>query len=44
MRVAYLDCSRGINGVASLAALIDAGADIDSLSKELGSLASDSRS
>lgn len=35
MRVAYFDCSRGINGVASLAALIDAGADIDSLSKEL---------
>jgi uncharacterized protein (DUF111 family) len=35
MRVAYLDCSRGISGVASLAALIDAGADVDSISKEL---------
>ena len=35
MRVAYFDCSGGISGVASLAALIDAGADIDSLSKEL---------
>ena len=35
MKVAYFDCSGGISGVASLAALIDAGADIDSLSKEL---------
>jgi uncharacterized protein (DUF111 family) len=35
MRVAYLDCSRGISGVTSLAALIDAGADVDQLSKEL---------
>jgi uncharacterized protein (DUF111 family) len=35
MRVAYFDCSGGISGVAALAALIDAGADIDSLSKEL---------
>jgi uncharacterized protein (DUF111 family) len=35
MRVAYFDCSRGISGVAALSALIDAGADIDSLSKEL---------
>lgn len=41
MRIAYLDCSRGINGVASLAALIDAGAGIDSLSKELGFLVGD---
>ena len=35
MRVAYFDCSGGISGVAALAALIDAGADVDSLSKEL---------
>jgi len=35
MRVAYFDCSGGISGLAALAALIDAGADIDSLSKEL---------
>ena len=35
MKVAYFDCSGGISGVASLAALIDAGADIDSLSKAL---------
>lgn len=35
MRVAYFDCSRGISGVASLAALIDAGADVECLSKEL---------
>jgi uncharacterized protein (DUF111 family) len=41
MRVAYLDCSRGISGVASLAALIDAGADVDSLMKELEFLGSD---
>jgi pyridinium-3,5-bisthiocarboxylic acid mononucleotide nickel chelatase len=41
MRVAYFDCSRGISGIASLAALIDAGADIDYLSKGLGFLGSD---
>jgi pyridinium-3,5-bisthiocarboxylic acid mononucleotide nickel chelatase len=41
MRFAYLDCSRGINGMASLAALIDAGADVDSLSKELEFLGRD---
>lgn len=41
MRVAYFDCSRGISGVAALAALIDAGADIDSLSKELEFLGGD---
>lgn len=41
MRVAYFDCSRGISGVASLAALVDAGADIDSLSKELEFLGGD---
>jgi len=35
MRVAYLDCARGISGIALLAALIDAGADVDYLSKEL---------
>jgi len=32
MKVAYFDCSRGISGVATLAALIDAGADMDLLS------------
>ncbi len=41
MRVAYFDCSRGISGVAALAALIDAGADMDSLSKELAFLGGD---
>lgn len=41
MRVAYFDCSGGISGVAALAALIDAGADIDSLSKELEFLGGD---
>lgn len=35
MRLAYLDCSRGVSGVAALAALLDAGADLDHLSKEL---------
>ena len=35
MRIAYFDCSGGISGVAALAALIDAGADVESLSKEL---------
>jgi pyridinium-3,5-bisthiocarboxylic acid mononucleotide nickel chelatase len=35
MRVAYFDCSGGISGVAALAALIDAGADVDPISKEL---------
>jgi pyridinium-3,5-bisthiocarboxylic acid mononucleotide nickel chelatase len=43
MRVAYFDCSGGISGVAALAALIDAGADIDSLSKELEFLGGDGR-
>jgi uncharacterized protein (DUF111 family) len=41
MRVAYFDCSGGISGVAALAALIDAGADVDSLSKELEFLGGD---
>jgi pyridinium-3,5-bisthiocarboxylic acid mononucleotide nickel chelatase len=41
MKVAYLDCSGGISGVAALAALIDAGADVDSLSKELEFLGGD---
>jgi pyridinium-3,5-bisthiocarboxylic acid mononucleotide nickel chelatase len=41
MRVAYFDCSRGISGIASFAALIDAGADVDYLSKELEFLGSD---
>lgn len=42
MRVAYFDCSGGISGIAGLAALIDAGADIDSLSKELAFLGAES--
>jgi uncharacterized protein (DUF111 family) len=41
MTVAYFDCSRGISGGAALAALVDAGADIDALSKELGFLGGD---
>jgi pyridinium-3,5-bisthiocarboxylic acid mononucleotide nickel chelatase len=41
MKVAYLDCCRGISGVTSLAALIDAGAEVDSLSKELEFLGRD---
>ena len=41
MTVAYFDCSRGISGGAALAALLDAGADIDALSKELGFLGGD---
>jgi pyridinium-3,5-bisthiocarboxylic acid mononucleotide nickel chelatase len=41
MRVAYFDCSGGISGVAALASLIDAGADVDSLSKELEFLGGD---
>jgi uncharacterized protein (DUF111 family) len=41
MKVAYFDCSGGISGVAALAALIDAGADVDSLSKELEFLGGD---
>jgi len=38
MRVAYVDCSGGVSGIATLAALIDAGADVDSISKELAFL------
>ena len=38
MRAGYFDCSGWISGLAALAALIDAGADIDSLSKELAFL------
>jgi pyridinium-3,5-bisthiocarboxylic acid mononucleotide nickel chelatase len=38
MRVAYFDCLGGISGVASLAALVDAGADVDFISKELAFL------
>lgn len=35
MRILYLDCLRGINAVASLAALIDAGADASQISRRL---------
>ena len=42
MRVAYFDCAGGISGIAGLAAMIDAGADIDSLSKELAFLGAES--
>jgi pyridinium-3,5-bisthiocarboxylic acid mononucleotide nickel chelatase len=41
MRVAYFDCGLGISGLAALAALIDAGADVDYLSKELEFLGRD---
>jgi uncharacterized protein (DUF111 family) len=41
MRVAYLDCSRGISGITALAALIDAGAEVDYVSRELEFLGSD---
>jgi hypothetical protein len=35
MRVAFFDCSRGISGLASLAALLDAGADVDQITAGL---------
>jgi uncharacterized protein (DUF111 family) len=38
MRVAYFDCSGGISGVATLAALVDAGADLERVSAGLGFL------
>ncbi len=38
MRILYLDCLRGINAVASLAALIDAGADAAQITRRLRSL------
>ncbi len=38
MRIAYLDCFAGISGDMTLGALIDAGADFDSLKAELGKL------
>jgi pyridinium-3,5-bisthiocarboxylic acid mononucleotide nickel chelatase len=41
MRLGYFDCSGGISGMASLAALLDAGADIGSISKEIGSFVDD---
>ncbi|MGI8615590.1 MAG: LarC family nickel insertion protein [Actinomycetota bacterium] len=36
MRVAYFDCARGISGGATLAALLDAGADVEELAARLG--------
>jgi uncharacterized protein (DUF111 family) len=35
MRVAFFDCSRGISGLASLAALLDAGADVAEVTTRL---------
>ncbi|MGH2766851.1 MAG: LarC family nickel insertion protein [Actinomycetota bacterium] len=38
MRIAYLDCSSGISGTMALAALLDAGADLDVVRTGLSSL------
>jgi pyridinium-3,5-bisthiocarboxylic acid mononucleotide nickel chelatase len=38
VRIAYFDCFSGISGDMALAALVDAGADLDAISDALGSL------
>ncbi|MFN2591206.1 MAG: nickel insertion protein, partial [Actinomycetota bacterium] len=38
MRVAYFDCFAGISGAMSLAALVDAGADLNHVGEVLGGL------
>ncbi len=38
MRIAHLDCSTGISGDMTLAALIDAGVDVDAIRAGIESL------